>query len=299
MNPTVSPVFRRVVLGCAFALALIVALPSRPPAAYAQPAPPPAPGAPAIPAPPAAPAAPASTAAEPASAAQSAPDKRHRTAIEITARVRDNAAGASAEDTGKDAAGQDRSVVIEKGGRRVHVRGLGADRDYDSVGEMVDKDPEIAGMVIGVVAIVFLTPVLIIIAVMSYRMRKARMLNETLLKLAERGVAPPAELMQAVASGDAAQALAASPSTAPLLQQAQTLRRRAAWSDLRKGVILGGLGIAFSVHGLFEERSPGMVGLILLFLGVAYGVLWWFENKQPAPGTPATPGGPAAPGSGA
>jgi hypothetical protein len=135
---------------------------------------------------------------------------------------------------------------------------------------------------------------LIIIAVMSYRMRKARMLNETLLKLAEKGVAPPAQLMQAVASGgtDATAALAAVPSTAPLIEQAQAIRRRAASSDLRKAIILGALGVAFVIHGLASEGSPGIVGLILLFIGVAYGVLWWFETK-PLGAHPSSPTGSA------
>ena len=97
-----------------------------------------------------------------------------------------------------------------------------------------------------IVALVFLSPVLAIGLILWYRMRKARMLNETMLKLAEKGVVPPAEALGALA-GNASAPLAAAPSAAPIYEQAKQIRRRAAWSDLRKGVILGGIGLGLTL----------------------------------------------------
>jgi hypothetical protein len=141
--------------------------------------------------------------------------------------------------------------------------------------------------------------VLAIALILGYRMRKARMLNETMLKLAEKGVVPPAEALSALA-GNPAGAIAAAPSAAPIYEQAKQIRRRAAWSDLRKGVIMGGIGLGLTFFSMFDDGTPNGLGLVLLFVGIGYMVLWWFEERQiapPANGTGsrsgAAPTGPA------
>ena len=77
-------------------------------------------------------------------------------------------------------------------GKHVTVGVFGKDREYDSFNDFVHNEPELAGMIVAVVSIVFLSPVLVIALILWYRMRKNRMLNETMLKLAEKGVVPPA-----------------------------------------------------------------------------------------------------------
>jgi hypothetical protein len=67
------------------------------------------------------------------------------------------------------------------------------------------------------------------------------------------GVTPEA----AVAS--TAAPLAAS-STAPVYQQAVISRRRAVWSDLRKGVILSAIGLAFVFYWMVEHGSQAGSG---------------------------------------
>jgi hypothetical protein len=150
-------------------------------------------------------------------------------------------------------------------------------------------------MVIAIVAVVFLSPVLAIGLILWYRMRKARMLNETMLKLAEKGIVAPADALDALAGGKQA-ALATTAATAPLYEQAKQIRRRAAWSDLRKGVITGGIGLGLTLFSMLDDRSPNSVGLVLLFVGIGFVVLWWFEERQIAPSngvaSGGTPGGP-------
>jgi hypothetical protein len=91
---------------------------------------------------------------------------------------------------------------------------------------------------------------------------------------------------------------------APYLEQAKQVRRRAAWSDLRKGVLMGGIGLALSVYSLLADREPNGIGLVLLFLGLGFVALWWFEQRHvvpadtlprdaaPGPGAGTAPGNP-------
>ena len=67
------------------------------------------------------------------------------------------------------------------------IEGLDPDREFDSFDEFVNNEPALFAMVVAVVAVVFFAPVLAIALILWYRMRKARMLNETMLKLAEKG----------------------------------------------------------------------------------------------------------------
>ena len=71
--------------------------------------------------------------------------------------------------------------------------------------------------------------------ILWYRMRKARMLNETMLKLAEKGIVPSADAIDALTGGNQPAAMAItsvsppgtvdSPST-PLIPQATTVPSR-------------------------------------------------------------------------
>ena len=176
-----------------------------------------------------------------------------------------------------------RTIIIDKGGKRVRVGVLGRDREYDSFEQFVQDAPWLAGLVFLTVMLVFLVPLLIIVLLIWYKIRKNRMANETMLKLAERGVVPPVTAMDAIASGNAA-SLAAAAATAPApntpaYDHARALQRRAVWSDLRKGVILLGAGLGLSAWSMFDDGSPNSVGLILLFVGLGYCLLWYLEDR--------------------
>jgi hypothetical protein len=173
----------------------------------------------------------------------------------------------------------ERGVRVGKpgsGGPRVHV----GDREYDSFETFVEQAPWIAGLVFMTTALVFLVPLVVIIVVIWYKMRRNRMMNETMLKLAERGIVPPGEAMQAIADGRPAAAIQAGPSTGPLYEQAKALRKRAAWSDLRKGVIMAAIGLGLAIWGALEDGTPNGLGLILLFVGLGFVLLWYFEDRQ-------------------
>ena len=165
---------------------------------------------------------------------------------------------------------------------RAHKRGItigvDVDRQYDSFDQFLDRDPGLAAMILGVVFIVFLTPILIIALIIWYKLRRNRMQNETMVRLAEKGMIPPAEAMQAIATNR----VEAVSNAVPLGEQATALTKRAAWSDLRKGVLLGAVGFALVFYGMVEDGSASWPGLVLLFVGIGYIVLWYFEERQAA-----------------
>ena len=178
-----------------------------------------------------------------------------------------------------------RGIRVEKGKKHVTVQAFGSDREYDSFESFVQDAPWLAALVFLTVLLVFLVPLLIIVLLIWYKMRKNRMLNETMLKLAEKGVVPPGEAMAAL---DANRAMS-SPATAPLYEQARQIRARTVASDLRKGVIMIAVGLAFSLYSLLGDGEPNWIGLILLFLGAGYCVLWYMEDRGAAPRASGTP----------
>jgi uncharacterized protein DUF6249 len=194
---------------------------------------------------------------------------------------------------------ENHGIVIEKGRKRVRVEGLGRDREYDSFEQFVQDAPWLAGLVFLVVLLVFLVPLLIIALLIWYKIRKNRMANETMLKLAERGVVPTTAAMDAVASGAAvpmADAATSGPAAIPAYEHARALQRRTVWSDLRKGVMLTGVGLGLIAFSMFDDGTPNSVGLVCLFVGAGYCLLWYFEDRHRLPQrnattTPTPPGG--------
>lgn len=235
----------------------------------------------------------------PKAAADSARDaaREAQDAARDAAREAADAARAAAREARRKAQDVDISIDLgddEKSGRRKGARITvdGVDRNYDSFDQFLDRDPALASMVLGIVFIVFLTPILIIGLIIWYKVRKNRMQQEAMLKLAERGIVPPAEAMAAISAGRVGPALGTATSNAPLADQARELRKHAAWSDLRKGVLIGGVGIALTLYYLFEHGQATWLGLVLLFVGIGYIVLWFFEDRQAIDRTPNPVPGP-------
>ncbi len=253
--PTAATPNRHLVLGVAFALAIAVASAPDAPTAHAQPAPP---------------------------AKSSTPST-----LPAPAKAQSPDAGEAAADA--DAAGHGPSaeitvgpggVRIDRHGRHVRVFGFQGDREYDSFNDLVHEEPWLAGLVFFAVALVFGVPLLIVIAVIWYKMRRARMLNETMLKLAERGVVPPAGALDALASNKPEVAERVVAAAAPVAEQLRIASRRTAWSDLRKGIVMFGIGLGLTFFSILDDGTPNSVGLVLLFVGIGYIVLWRFEERQ-------------------
>jgi hypothetical protein len=166
------------------------------------------------------------------------------------------------------------------------------DFDFDAFNSHVHKMPWVIGLIFLVVGSIFLTPVILLIGIIWYKLRKTKLQNEAMLALAEKGVVPPAQAAEALSAG-------ASPANvAPgVYQQAVAMRKRIVWSDLRKGVIMTMIGLAFLFYWMTENGSPSWVGLVLLFVGAGYVVLWWLESRhleQANGGRAANGGGPDA-----
>lgn len=226
-------------------------------------------------------------AAEPATPAAAAAQAPGKAAPDAAGKADGDAADATGEDSATIQGGH-RGIVIEKGGKKIRIEGLGRDREYDSFEQFMHDAPWLAGMFFIATMAVFLVPLLIVALLVWYKLRKNRLANETMLKLAERGVVPPATAMDAVASGNApAMASAVEPTADPAYNSARALRRRAVWSDLRKGVILAAIGLGLNFWSMLDDGSANGFGLILLFLGLGYCVLWFFEDRDAEPrGTP-------------
>jgi hypothetical protein len=185
---------------------------------------------------------------------------------------------------------------------------IDSDKDFESFKQAMDTAPWIVGLIFLVVGSIFLTPVILLVGIVWYKLRKTRLQNEALLKLAERGVMPPAQAVDAITSGvvpsakdvgstaaegavapgSAGTATAAVGSTmaATAYQQAVATRKRAVWSDLRKGVLLCAVGLSFVMYSMIASGSANWIGLVFLFVGVAYVILWWLEDRHIAQRAP-------------
>jgi len=224
-------------------------------------------------------------------AVEKAAEKAAEQAVDKAAKAVEKAADVDAEISIGE-----KGVVIRKrdGDRGVVVHDRHFD-EFDSFDQFVETAPWLAGLVFMVTALVFLVPLLIIILVIWYKMRRTRMLNETMLKLAERGVVPPGEALATLA-GERAPVVppGVAPAAAPLYEQAKLVRKKTVRSDLRNGVVMTGVGLGLTLWSMIDDGSANAIGMILLFVGIGYVVLWYLEDRRVAD----TPRGPAEPGGG-
>ena len=224
-----------------------------------------------------------------AATANAADDDKTKAIIEAPARAAaDPTVTPPAATSEPDTAQAKPDVTDRKTGRRGRERiRMGTDPDFESFNEALHTAPWVVGLAFLVAGSILLTPVFLLIGIIWYKLRKTRLQNEAMLQLAERGAMTPAQAADAVMSGatpESAVASTAAPlagsAAAPVYQQAFIARRRAVWSDLRKGIILTAIGLAFVFYWMVENGEPSWVGLVLLFLGIGYIVLWWFEDRH-------------------
>lgn len=311
-SPALPAVTRRVILGIAFAIGLVVASWQQPTLVRAadNPAADTAAGGSAAASTAAAAPAPAKVPAEVAAnaspVAADGGDKAGADKADATISISPH--GVDVVTRSEDGATSNKHIDVRRG--RVEVQGFGNDRVYDSFEQFMREAPGTALFAFLIVTVVFLVPLLAIALLVWYKIRRTRMQHEAMLKLAERGVVSPTAAMEALAGGSspaatmdslaraaatsgAAPGAAATSGSAPLYEQARQLRRRTAWSDLRKGVILIAVGLGLSAFSMFDDGTPNSVGLVCLFLGIGYCVLWYFQDRPADPNQlpPAPPGG--------
>lgn len=107
------------------------------------------------------------------------------------------------------------------------------------------------------VTMVFGTPIVIVVAVLIYRLRRARELHATIRELAARGLPIPPELFD----------------------EGSSMSPR---SMLRYGVTLVAVGIGLIVMFVTQGEADNWgVGAIPLAVGIGYLVLWRLENRAP------------------
>jgi hypothetical protein len=109
-------------------------------------------------------------------------------------------------------------------------------------------------VIIAMTAITFgiASPLMLVAAILWYKLKKTERLHEIALKLAEKGQTVPPELF-------------ISPETP--------------YSDFRRGVVLLTLGIALSL-ALSQIGAPWAFGLIPLFMGLGYLLVWRMEGSR-------------------
>lgn len=112
-------------------------------------------------------------------------------------------------------------------------------------------------------------PIIIVIAVLVYRFRRQRLVNDVILKLAEKGAPVPPELFL------------------------EPVRPR---SDLRRGLVLMAAGAGIAMFGVFDGDSDVIgIGFIPLLIGVGYLIAYKLEHKDVPPPSDSgdlPPGGP-------
>ena len=99
-------------------------------------------------------------------------------------------------------------------------------------------------------------PLLLVAIILYYKHRKQRMTHDTIVKLVEKGLPVPHELLE--------------PPPAP---------RKAYSSGLRGGLVLVGLGIALGIF-LQEVGGPWSIGLIPGLMGAALLIAWKIETRE-------------------
>lgn len=130
----------------------------------------------------------------------------------------------------------------------------------DKLGEVANSHSAFMGELIGLVAVILIfgTPVIIVLAVLRHRANRQRLVNEMVLKLADKGQPIPPELFM------------------------EPQKRK---SDLRSAFSLIGAGLGLMGFFWFVGGEEGIgIGLIPLMIGLGQLLSWKIEQgrKEPA-----------------
>ena len=144
--------------------------------------------------------------------------------------------------------------ILDVEAAHINIDGL------DRLGDFATTAPALMGELIGLVAVILIfgMPIIIVLAVLRHRARRPQMINDTVMKLAEKGQPIPPELFTEPAA-----------------------RPR---SDLRRGIKLLTVGLAIMGFFFFQGDHDGMgIGFIPLAIGIGYLLSAHFDKDKPAP----------------
>jgi hypothetical protein len=115
----------------------------------------------------------------------------------------------------------------------------------------------LGGTLIGLVAIIltFGTPIILVASILYYRMKRARLLHQTIVTMVEKGVPVPPELLN--------------PPKKP-------------GSDLRTGIVLIAVGLGLTIFLAATAGRSGAwgIGIIPLLLGAGFVITWRIESSN-------------------
>jgi hypothetical protein len=176
-----------------------------------------------------------------------------------------NAAGWTTKETTNAPSG----IVIQKGDKRITISGELGDHPFGLPKEILDKlSPDQivelektkryhAGIEDVVVPICFFGATVGIVAlVVGLRLKRNKMLHETMRAMIDKGQPIPPEL----------------------LQPHEPKRRPR--SDLRRGLVMAGIGIGLTVWLALDGGNKWALGLIPLLMGFGFLVTWKVEQNK-------------------
>jgi hypothetical protein len=101
----------------------------------------------------------------------------------------------------------------------------------------------------------FATPIVLVALILRYRMKRARLLHQTITTMVEKGVPVPAELLNPP---------------------------RRSKSDLRNGIVLIAVGVGLAIFFAVTTGDSGAwgIGVIPLLLGIGFIIAWRIERKN-------------------
>ena len=105
------------------------------------------------------------------------------------------------------------------------------------------------------VVFAFGTPIVLVALILRYRMKRARLLHQTILTMVEKGLPVPAELLDPP---------------------------RRSTSDLRNGIVLIAVGVGLAIFFAETTGDSGAwgIGMIPLLLGIGFIIAWKIEGRN-------------------
>lgn len=123
-------------------------------------------------------------------------------------------------------------------------------------------EPSLIGALVPIIALllIFGMPVVIVISVLRHKANRARLLQETILKLAEKGHPIPQQLLEG-----------------NIGESGGDWRKK---PPLHKGIVLTAVGSGLITMLLSMNNRAWGAGMIPLLMGIGYLIIWRLESRN-------------------